>query len=99
MADGHAVRAFVEHGVTGEHTEAGAEGCHFIVFGRVGHVVDSHAAVLLEADVGILGDALEGAIFRRAKVEGGCPVVAEVLDGRSVSHAGEGRNWWRRTSE
>ena len=52
-------------------------------------VVYGHAAVLLDADVGELGDALEGAVLGGLEVEGGGPVVAEVLRG-AVSEASRG---------
>lgn len=79
VADGGLVGVFLHHGVAGDHAETGFEGRHFAVHRAVRHVVDGHAAVLLEADVGELGDALEGGVFGGAKVEGGGPVVGEVL--------------------
>lgn len=81
VADGGLVLVRLGHGVAGEHAEAGLEGGHFAVGGRVRHVVDGHAAVLLDADIGKLRDTLERAVFRGAEVEGGGPVVGEVLGG------------------
>jgi hypothetical protein len=58
---------------------------HFLVAAAEGpHVVDGQAAVLLEegavqAPVGHLWDALEGAVLGRSEVDGRGPVVAEVL--------------------
>jgi hypothetical protein len=71
--------ALLGRGVSSDHTEAGFEGCHFVVLGAVGHVVHRHPSVLLEPDIGVLGNALESAVLGGLEVQGGGPVIAEVL--------------------
>lgn len=83
-------RGLLGRRVAGEHAEAGLEGGHFAVFGGVGHVVDGHAAVLLQSDVGELRDALEGRVLGGLEVERGGPVVGEVFRVGAGGAGGEG---------
>lgn len=78
MTDGGLV-SFLGHWVASDHAEAWLKGSHLAVLGAVGHVVDGHAAILLQSNVGELRNALEGAVLGRLEVQGGGPVVAEVL--------------------
>lgn len=68
MADRGFVFVLLVRGVSGDHPEAGLECRHLAILRRVRHVVDSHASVLLKAEVGKLGNPLEGAILRGLEV-------------------------------
>lgn len=90
MADGCFV-GFFGHWVAGDHAEAGLEGGHLAVLGAVWHVVDGHASVLLEPNIGELRHTVESAVLGRLEVQGGSPVVAEVLGVGARSTGGLGR--------
>lgn len=82
---------FLGRGVASKHAEARLEGSHLAIFGGVWHVVDGHAAVLLEPDVCELRHALEGAVFGGLEVERGGPVVGEVFRVGARGAGGFGR--------
>jgi hypothetical protein len=81
---------FLGKRIASQHAEARLEGGHLAVLGGVGHVVDCHAAILLEPDIGELWDALESTVLWGLKVHGGGPVVAEVLGVGAGCAGGEG---------
>lgn len=89
MAYGSSI-GFLGKWVASQHAEAGLKGSHLAVLGGVSHVVDCHAAVLLQSDVGELRNALKGAILWGLEVQGGGPVVAEVLRVGARCAGGEG---------
>jgi hypothetical protein len=78
VADTHAV-VRLDHGVASEHAKSGFEGSYFVVLGGIWHVVDCHAAILLQTNVCKLWDALVGAVLGRFEIQRRGPVVAEVF--------------------
>lgn len=68
VADRGLVDVLLVRRISRDHSEAGLERRHLAVLGAVRHVVYRHSSILLQAEVGELGDALEGAVFRRPEV-------------------------------